>query len=231
VKGKTVVHKAAPLSVLLLLTGTLVPLAHADVYIYGVLRTGSHTVYVDSVAIMDMGGGFWNYETAGWGGDTMVVDTFLLSPPMGAEPVTISVFYRQDDADSMLLISMPVPDSWYIIPGAPQEARVLFYAPMPGVDGHGRFGPARTSLTVSPSIARAGADLRAEGVTRMNCAFALYDAVGNRVRTLRTQARAGTAIATWNGTDDLGHRLPEGIYYCCLDDPANATVRKLILTR
>ena len=229
-KGKTVIRKAAPLSVLLLLAGTLVPLAHADVLTTAVLSTRSHVVYVDSVAIMDMGGGFWNYVTAGWGGDTMVVDTFVLTPPMGAAPMIVTLFYRQDDSADRLEIHLPVADSWYTIPGAPSAAQVMFTYGN-GVDGHGRLGPARTRLTVTPSIARAGTDLRAEGVTRTTCAFVLFDAAGNRVRTLRTQARAGTAIATWNGTDDFGQRLPEGIYYCCLDDPANATVRKLVLTR
>ncbi len=230
-KGKTVVSKAAPLPVLLLLVGTLVPLAHADVLITGVLSTGSHVVYGDSVAIMDMGGGFRNYVTTGWGGDTMTVDSCDFTPPLAAMPMIITMFYRQDDSAYKFDVNMPVFDSWYIIPGTPQEAEVLFYTPMPGVDEYWRSGHACAGLTVSPSIVRAGADLRAEGVTRPSCAFTLYDATGTRVRTLRTRAWTGTATATWNGTDDFGHRLPEGIYYCCLDDPANPMVRKLILTR
>jgi hypothetical protein len=231
VKGKTVVSKAAPLPVLLLLVGAFVPLAHADVQVIGVLSTGSHVVYGDSVAIMDMGGGFSNYVTTGWGGDTMVVDTSVFTPPMGAMPMIITMFYRQDDSADKLDIQSPVSDSWYIIPGAPQEAKVLFYVPMPGVDEYWRSGHSCAGLTVSPSIVRAGADLRAERVAGPSCAFVLFDAAGNRVRTLRTQAWAGTATATWNGTNDFGQRLPEGIYYCCLDDRANRMGRKLILTR
>ena len=232
-KRKTVVRSAAPLFALLLLVGAFVPLAHADVLTTGVLSTGSHLVIGDSVTVFDIGGGFRTYITTGWGGDTMVEDTFVLTPPMGADPMMIMMHYRQDDSAYMLDIPSPVMDSWYIIPGTPTEAQVMFHWDVvDGVNEPGRLGHARADLTVSPSIVATGATIRAARVAGTSCAFTLYDAAGNRVRTLRTQASAsGAASATWNGNDDLGRRLPEGIYYCCLDDPANPTVRKLILTR
>ncbi len=229
-KRKTVVRSAAPLFALLLV-GAFVPLAHADVLTTGVLSTGSHLVYGDSVTIMDIGGGFRIYITTGWGGDTMVVDSSVLTPPMLANPMDIMFHYRQDDSASMLPIHMPVSDSWYIIPGAPTEAQVKFIFTNVGVAEPGRPGQMRTALTVSPSIVRTGATIRAERVAGPSCTFTLFDVAGNRVRTLRTQASAsGAASATWNGNDDRGRRLPEGIYYCCLDDPATPTVRKLVLS-
>jgi len=231
VKRKSVVRSAAPLFALLLL-GAFVPLAHADILITGVLSTGSHVVSGDSVAVMDMGGGFRNYVTTGWGGDTMTVDSTDMTPPMGADPIIITLFYRQDDSTDKFDVNMPVSDSWYTIPGAPTEAQVKFIFTQVGVAEPGRPVQMRTALTVSPSIIQTGATIRAEHVAGPNCTFTLYDVAGNLVRTLRTQTSAsGTASATWNGSDDFGRRLPEGIYYCCLDDAANPSVRKLVLSR
>ena len=233
-KRKTVVRNAALLSALLLLAGVLAPLAQAAVQTTGVLSTGSHAVVVDSLELMDVGGGIFRYRTAGeWSGDTMVVDTFVCTPPMDFFPIQVLVMGAVDGSGFTLPILPVVPDTWYIIPSTPQEAMVRFHwEVVDGVDEHGQPGYARAGLTVSPSIVRTGATIRAERVAGPSCAFSFFDAAGNRVRTLRTQASsAGAASATWTGEDDLGRRLPEGIYYCCLDDAANPSVRKLILSR
>ena len=235
-KRKTVVRNAALLSALLLLVGVLVPLAHADVITTGVLSTGSHVVSIDSVVIMDFVGGFQNYNTAGWGGDTMVVDTFRLEPQMLGLPSLIQVNFTQDASPGVLPIPMPVPDTWYLISGGPTQAQVRFFwhdtTPPDAIHERGQLTQRRTGLTVSPSIVRTGATIRAERVAGTSCAFVIFDAAGNRVRTLKTQASsAGAASATWTGEDNLGRRLPEGIYYCRLDDAANPSARKLILSR
>jgi hypothetical protein len=233
VKRKTVVRNAALLSALLLLAGVLVPLAHADgIQTTAVLSTGSHQVTIDSLDFMDLGGGHWRYQTAGaFGGDTMVVDSFVCNPPMGFPPMIIMLWGALDASPFTQVVPSVVPDTWYIIPSAPQEARVWFHWQfVTGVYEHSRPGLARAGLTVSPSIVRTGTTVRAERVAGTNCAFVIFDAAGNRVRTLRTQTSAGAASATWTGEDDFGRRLPEGIYYCCLGDAANSSVCKLILS-
>jgi flagellar hook assembly protein FlgD len=102
---------------------------------------------------------------------------------------------------------------------------------MTGIEEGGRTpsGPAR--LTVSPGISTGTVTIRAEHVSGGRCVAEVYDALGNRVRTLVLYRSGAAASATWNGDDDLGRRLPEGIYYCSLADAANPAVRKLILTR
>ena|GEM_PF-484146 len=231
-KRKTVIRNAAPLCVLLLV-GALVPLGRAAVLTTGTLSAGTHTVSGDSVEIMDEHGALKRFVTTGWivlPGETLASD---FNPPMDAKPMMLTLWYSQDDVDSVLMIMPPGPvqDSWYTLPGTPTEAQVKFDTGYVDAIGEsGRPQHVRAGLTVSPSIVGAGAVIRAERVAGTSCAFALYDVAGNRVRTLRTQISSGAATATWNGTDDFGRRLPEGIYYCCLDDPANATVRKLVLT-
>lgn len=230
---KTVIHNAAPLCALLLLVGALAPLAHADVITTGVLSTGSHIVYIDSLDIIGTGGIFHKYVTPNWHGATGVVDTERLEPPMLVAPQFMQVYITQDAAPALLPIPVLMQDTWYTIPGTPTAAQVMFWwNDTTGIQERGPIGQRRAGLTVSPSVVGAGATIRAERVAGTSCAFTLYDAAGNRVRTLRTQASSsGVASATWTGEDDLGHRLPEGIYYCCLGDPANPTVRKLVLTR
>ena len=233
-RRKSVVRNAALLSALFLLVGVLVPLANAEVITTGVLSTGSHVVTIDSVMIMDLGGGIGFYNTAGWGGDSGIVDTFRLEPPMMGLPNIIELRYTQDATSEVLPIPMPVPDSWYLIPGSATQAQVMFSwkdTIVTAIDERGQIGQRRSGLTVSPSIVRTDATIRAERVAGTNCAFVIFDAAGNRVRTLKTQASAGVASATWTGRDDLGRRLPEGIYYCRLDDAANSSARKLILSR
>jgi hypothetical protein len=230
-KRKTVIRSAAPLSALLVCVAALAPLAHASVQITGVLSTGSHVVSVDSAVISDEGGGFNTFPTPGWQGDSLAVDTFAF-PLIDASPTQVDLALTLDSIPTWMSIPGVMPDTWYAIPGA-RDAQVMFsWQDVTGVDEYGRPGHGRAGLTVSPSIIGAGATIRAERVAGTSCAFVFFDAAGNRVRTLRTQASSsGAAAATWTGEDDLGRRLPEGIYYCCLDDAANPAVRKLILTR
>jgi hypothetical protein len=233
VNRKTVVRNAALLPALLLLVGVLASPAHAAIQITGVLSTGSHVVVIDSLDVMDQGGGFAHYLTYGvWGGDTMEVDTFVCTPPLQDPPLMVAMIWGSLDA-SPFTFSVPafVPDSWFVIPSDPQEAMVKFDTGyVTGVAEQVRPGFARAGLTANPSIVRTGTTVRAEHVAGTNCAFVFFDAAGNRVRTLRTQTLAGTASATWTGEDDFGRRLPEGIYYCALDGAANPSVRKLILS-
>ena len=163
----------------------------------------------------------------------MVVDSFVCTPPMGFPPTLILLWGALDGTPFSQPIAGVLPDTWYIINNStPTEAMVRFsWEVVQGVDEQGRPGLGRAGLTVSPSIVRTGATVRAERVANPSCAFVFFDAAGNRVRTLRTQASStGAASATWNGEDDFGRRLPEGIYYCSLDAAASPSVRKLILS-
>lgn len=232
-KRKTVVRNAALLPALLLLAGALAPHAYADIQLTGVISTGNHVVAIDSLEIMDIGGGIWRYRTAGeWAGDTMVVDSFVCAPPMSFVPNLVLLWGSCDASPFTLPFNEVQQDTWYTINGTPQAALVLFHWDVvQAVGEQGRSAFARTGLTVSPSIVRTGAIVRAERVAGTNCAFVIFDAVGNRVRTLRTQTSAGTASVTWTGEDDRGRMLPEGIYYACLDGAAGSSVGKLILSR
>jgi len=222
------------LAALLLLAGVLVPHAHADIQTTGVLSTGSHVVAIDSLEILDMSGVIQRYLTAGaWGGDTMVVDSFVCTPPMPQPPMILMNMWGMLDASPFSMTIPPTvqPDTWYTIPSSPTEAKLLFHwVFVVDVAEPGQTRPVRANLTATPSIVRTGTTVRAERVAGVTCAFVFFDAAGNRVRTLTTQTSAGSASATWTGEDDFGRKLPEGIYYCRVDNADNSSVRKLILS-
>ncbi|MEO0108722.1 MAG: FlgD immunoglobulin-like domain containing protein [candidate division WOR-3 bacterium] len=80
--------------------------------------------------------------------------------------------------------------------------------------------PARDHVAVSVTTARV------EPLT-----LSVYDYTGAKVRTLAAGAlKSGTGEFRWNCTDDLGRRLPPGIYFLRLDCPGNTKLKKLVLT-
>jgi hypothetical protein len=204
------------------------PVAHAGINMTGVLSNGSQKVTMDSVRFI--GDSTYLITTPGWGGDTMVVDTFQF-PAMYGPPTLIMLTGMLNGTPLVYPLAAPVSDSWYILYSMPTEAKVKFIWEMGGVDGRGQPGLGNAGLAASPSIVSVGTTIRAERVAGTNCVFEFYDAAGNKVRTLRAQVSSGVASVAWNGADELGRRLPEGIYYCCIGNAANPSVRKLILTR
>jgi len=55
---------------------------------------------------------------------------------------------------------------------------------------------------------------------------------GRRVKVLEHGARqAGTFSVTWDGTDESGRRVPNGVYVCRFTAPSVELTRKLVLVR
>jgi hypothetical protein len=42
---------------------------------------------------------------------------------------------------------------------------------------------------------------------------------------------AGNHAVTWDATDNIGKKLPGGIYFCCLETQNRRIVQKLLLVR
>jgi len=228
-KRKRVMRSAVLLPGLLALVAALAPLAHASVQIAGVLSTGSHTVIVDSALIQDENGNMYTFLTPGWQDDSMAMDTFVF-PPIDYAPLQIELGLTVGGSPTWLTLLNPFDDTWYIIPSTPTEAMVKFFWSN-GIEENGRRPSEPARLTVNPGIITGTATVRAEHVGIGRYEVEIYDALGNRVRTLVLHRSGAAASATWNGDDNLGRRLPEGIYYCCLNDAVGPAVRKLILAR
>jgi hypothetical protein len=62
--------------------------------------------------------------------------------------------------------------------------------------------------------------------------IAVHDLAGRAVRTLVTGPRkAGRYTAVWNGHDDAGRKLANGVYFCRFRVGDHREVTKLLLTR
>jgi len=225
-RRKTVMRSAVLLPALLVFVA---PLADASVQITGVLSTGSHEVTIDQAEFTDEGGGMNTFPTPNWQGESMTVDTFAF-PPIDYPPMQVDLMLAVDGIPASVSIPNLVPDTWFVIPSTPTEAMVEFFWSS-GIEENGRRPSEPGGLTVRPGIITGTATVRAGHVGIGRCAAEIYDALGNRVRTLVLQPSGAAASATWNGDDDQGRRLPEGIYYCRLTDAVGPAVRKLTLTR
>jgi hypothetical protein len=200
----------------------------AQVDITGVLATGSHRVAVDMATFMCPNGAY-SFPTPGWGGDSATTDTFAF-PSIPEPPDLVMLTGTIDDSALAFSMATPKPDSWYVIPGSPAEAKVKL---MWGTDIEepGPRADARPALTVSPSLIAGAALIRASAIGGQACLLDIHDAAGNRVRTLLLRSRGGAASAFWNADDDRGLPLPEGVYYCSLRGATRPRVGKLVLAR
>jgi hypothetical protein len=59
----------------------------------------------------------------------------------------------------------------------------------------------------------------------------IYDATGRRVRSLRITPYALRNTLSWDGRDESGKRLPNGIYFVHFETEQNSIVKKAILLR
>ncbi len=62
--------------------------------------------------------------------------------------------------------------------------------------------------------------------------LSIYDILGRCVRNLVDGHRsAGMHAVVWDGTDNLGQKVPSGVYMYRLSAGSSTAVRKMILTR
>ncbi len=72
--------------------------------------------------------------------------------------------------------------------------------------------PAVTPLRIYPNPSRGDTTIELAAPDGAGVTFEIFDVRGTRVRRLRGEARAETSTATWDGRDDRGRPLPDGIY-------------------
>ena len=230
-RGISVGRTGARLCALFLLVAVHASLANPYFEYVGFLSTGSHVVAVDSMTVLDRNGGSSCRHTAGWGGDTGVVDTFSYQSESLFTPIVITFFLVQDDSALVFGIPNFMVDSWYMIPGSPRQAKVMFSG-FAGLEEDRRSLLGRAGLTVSPSVVTGQMTLRLQPVGTGRPVVEILDAVGNVIRSLDCTAGAGGfASATWNRTDESGRLVPEGVYFCRYAAADVIAVRKVLVAR
>jgi len=83
-------------------------------------------------------------------------------------------------------------------------------------------------LSARPNPFRDHVGLRLTANSQQPLAVTIYDALGHSVRVLR-MAGSGERMASWDGTDDQGRKLPAGIYLVRLNGTAQSLKTVLLM--
>lgn len=161
-----------------------------------------------------------------------------------------SSFHSQDYADSLLVIdSMAVGDSvpaefsqWIADDDA--EYTATFHATSATPDSiyspHMEIGfsgaitgiaeePVLTTVELVGSNPLKGAARIAYSVsTPDRVDIKIYDVAGKLVRTVHSGELSGTGSLIWEGSDDYGYRLPEGVYFLQIETSRFERIEKLV---
>jgi hypothetical protein len=206
------------LTPVLLVLALLPVTGRAQLVVVSQLKAGPDPVTIDSAYFKYSPEDTW-FLTPGWHSEPRQTDTFQF-PPFAGFPTNIRL--AADFSGTKVIQDFPAPVrlEWYTFSPPYEETKVMF-DDLSGIE-EGRYIPARLRLTVSPSVVRGAAVIRASGTGYLK----VVDAAGNAVRTL-----PAAATVRWAADDDDGRRLPDGVYFCRLTAGQTAIVRKLILTR
>jgi hypothetical protein len=99
-----------------------------------------------------------------------------------------------------------------------------------GVDELTQDRSSSKGFIVRPSIGRAFFTiLFAAHVTPEN--IVIHDATGRMVKTIQVPVRDGTVSVVWDGTDNTGKNVPEGIYFVAAGNGSATQTEKLVLIR
>jgi hypothetical protein len=114
---------------------------------------------------------------------------------------------------------------------------IKFTSEVPGTgvvepDHGASLAPDKLALTLTPNPSRGAAriawQLPVGGVVRLN----VYDVGGRSVRTLvNSQTPAGRHVTAWDGRDDLGRVVPQGLYVCKLQAAGRTLIVRSVLLR
>ncbi|MEO0079116.1 MAG: hypothetical protein ABIK44_00340 [candidate division WOR-3 bacterium] len=197
------------------------PVAALD--ITGVSFSGSYQVAIDS-ALLETDFGVFMYQTPGWGGDTMALDTFLFSD-VASWLRSVKVFMLVDSVPYRLDITHPMPDSWYYLAMVPPVSPGVKFIPPPGLEGCAGGGLGlRSVATVAQD--RVVFELAGSGSGLLE----IFDAAGKPVCAIPISG-SGTSRLVWHGDDSQGRPVPVGLYFCRLLSRAGSAVTRVVLIR
>ena len=83
----------------------------------------------------------------------------------------------------------------------------------------------------SPTRARRLPPPLLTGLPPREGALVVFDASGRKVRTLASRAPAGCRLFPWDGRDDAGRAMPQGLYFAHLLLNDGVQMRRIALLR
>jgi hypothetical protein len=117
---------------------------------------------------------------------------------------------------------------WYAASGAGEVRKIVPDLPL-AVPGLAVAAPSRLRAYPVPAVDRVRLSYRLPADGR--AALYVHDVRGRRVKTLVPdgEVAAGEHVATWDGTDDRGARVPAGVYFGALAAGGRTETRRLLL--
>jgi hypothetical protein len=116
----------------------------------------------------------------------------------------------------------------YLTPGYPLEK---YRAPLLGIATPGVPQP-RGVLTAGPNPFRRTAAISYELPASGQAQLTVYNSAGAEVKRLATGLQSqGMHSAVWDGTDERGRLVGQGLYFCRLTNGESAEAQKLVLQR
>jgi hypothetical protein len=199
----------------------------AQVDFHGVLNPNTHSVWIDTV-FLTVPPAPETILTPGWGSDTTNHDTFDF-PDLLVWPLMVELRGRIDTLHLQQMIPAPGNGQWYSFMAVPPPPpKIMFYGET-GVEESRTGIDARPRLSISPSVLVDQVTIQAQVAGRGRFLLEIVDAAGNHVRSFGAGSRVATQV--WQGDDDAGRMLPEGVYFCRLAAGENTAVRKVLLAR
>lgn len=199
----------------------------AQVEFNGVINPNHHSVWVDTV-ILVVPPANETILPVGWGSDSTAYDTFQFADPL-VWPLLVDMRVNVDTLHVQEVFPGPGNGTWYsfsLVP--PPPPKVQFYG-QTGVEESGAAIEPRLQLSVSPSVLVDRVTIRAQIAGRGPVRLEIVDAAGNRVRSFCASNRVVNQV--WQGDDDAGRSLPEGLYFCRLAVGEASAVSKVLLAR
>ena len=191
--------------------------------ITGVLETGDNEVYVDTVK-------FWAglvptpvvFSGLDWGGPAHVTDTAEFTP-LARWPSRAAIYGRVDAVPDSFELQGVIEERRYPWPDH-DSTTVMFTSRGGVVEGERPAARPCFELSVTPGVLTDFVTISAvsPGPARLE----VYDGLGNCVRTFPAGAAPDLR---WNGDDESGNRLAEGVYFCQLVSGSRSTVRKVLI--
>jgi hypothetical protein len=95
------------------------------------------------------------------------------------------------------------------------------------------YSLAQETKLQAPSLVTSDARIHYQIPVATMVSLRILDLTGRAVRELERPhvEKPGNHAVTWDATDNIGRKLPGGVYFCCLETQSRRIVQKLLLVR
>ena len=157
----------------------------------------------------------------------IVIDTFAVSLQPGSQNAPAIV---RGQGEQLLITYSGWIDS---LNGRPANTMRIWgkFLPPVGIEekqiSNSKYQKADVQIHPNPFRRRAEIELSiAQSAERTE--LKIYDVSGRVVKDFKLSSFVPSSVISWDGKDDSGRKLPAGVYFCRLENPADCVTRKIV---